>query len=134
MGYTDAAWRSDINTAGSGWIIFDKNNIEILHGSKSEFFVSSSLMAEAMAARSILLHAQATGISRICIKSDCQALLTAISSRLHPADIYGIILDIETLSSTFAYVVFMFIPRAQNLAADSLAKSALYLCNSTPTA
>ena len=38
-------------------------------------------------------------------------------------------MDVELLSSTFAFILFTFIPRAQNSRADSLEKSAF--CNST---
>ncbi|WZZ43285.1 hypothetical protein YC2023_039544 [Brassica napus] len=61
------------------------------------------------------------------------ALLGAIHSRSSPADIYGIIRDIKYLSSTFTYVVFNFIPRAQNSLADGPAKSAYTGVSSTLT-
>ena len=83
-------------------------------------------MAEALAIRSALLHALDAGITLICIKSDCQALINAISSKYHSADIYGIIRDIEALSYRFSRISFSFIPRSQNSMADTLAKSAMY--------
>ena len=87
-------------------------------------------MAEALAVRSALLIALEAGITRICVKSDCQALVAIISSRQHPADLHGITRDIELLSLSFDCISFVYISRNLNFAADTLAKSALY---STPT-
>ncbi|KAL0712642.1 hypothetical protein Bca4012_019620 [Brassica carinata] len=83
-------------------------------------------MAEAMAIRSALLHALEAGFSKICIKSDCQALVATITSNRHPADLYGISRDIEYLSSCFLSISFSFISRNLNSLADLLAKSVLY--------
>ncbi|KAL0698387.1 hypothetical protein Bca4012_054509 [Brassica carinata] len=88
-------------------------------------------MAEALAIRSALTHASEAGFSRICIKSDCQAFIAAISSKCHSADLFGIIQDIETLSSSFLSISFSFISRSLNCRADSLAKSVLQ--SSSPT-
>ena len=86
-------------------------------------------MAEALAIRSALLHALEAGFSRICIKSDCQALVAVITSTHHPTELYGITRDIEHLSLSFDCIAFTFIPRNLNVMADSLAKSVLYLAS-----
>ena len=84
-------------------------------------------MAEALAVRSALLHALEAGYSRICLKSDCQALVAIITSTYHPTELYGITRDIEHLSLSFDCIMFTFIPKNLNVMADSLAKSVLYL-------
>ncbi|KAF3495385.1 hypothetical protein DY000_02052382 [Brassica cretica] len=55
--------------------------------------------------RSALLHALEAGILEICIKSDCQALIAALSSKRHPADLYGITWDIETILTFYPYFI-----------------------------
>lgn len=88
-------------------------------------------MAEALAIRSALLHALDAVFPRICVKSDCQALVAAITSKYHPKDLYGISRDIEQLSYSFDRIVFAFIPRNLNVLADSLAKSVLYFVSAS---
>ena len=87
-------------------------------------------MAEALAVGEALLHAKALHLSNICLKSDNQVLIKALNSKQHPVEIYGINLDIENLSSSFSSITFSYVPRSLNLAADALAKSALYAFNS----
>ncbi|XP_013608331.1 PREDICTED: uncharacterized protein LOC106315106 [Brassica oleracea var. oleracea] len=124
--FTDAAWHSSTNRAGCGWYILTPEKTITLQGTRMFEHISSPLMAEALAIRSALLHALDAGITLICIKSDCQALINALSSKYHSADIYGIIRDIEALSYRFSRISFSFIPRSQNSMADTLAKSAMY--------
>ncbi|XP_048619867.1 uncharacterized protein LOC125590358 [Brassica napus] len=124
--FTDAAWHSSTNRVGCGWYILTPEKTITLQGTRMFEHISSPLMAEALAIRSALLHALDAGITLICIKSDCQALINALSSKYHSADIYGIIRDIEALSYRFSRISFSFIPRSQNSMADTLAKSAMY--------
>lgn len=132
--FTDAAWNADTLRAGSGWLVMGTDNEVIFQGSTTETAVSSPLMAEALAMRTALLHAKSAGYSKICINSDCQALLAANSSSHQPAELYGINRDIGTLSSSFSSVMFKFISLSQNFHADGLAKSALYSNYSAPIA
>ncbi|KAL0686375.1 hypothetical protein Bca4012_053223 [Brassica carinata] len=96
--YTDAAWSQATNRAGCGWCFMNHENVVFLQDARAFEFISSPLMAEAIAIRSALLHALKAEILEICIKSDCQALIVALSSKRHPADLYGITRDIKTLS------------------------------------
>ncbi|KAG2330605.1 hypothetical protein Bca52824_001785 [Brassica carinata] len=116
--FTDASWNATTNRAGCGW--YQGDGLCLLTD------VSSPMMGEAMAIRSALLHALEAGFSKICIKFDCQALVASISSKRHPADLYGISRDIEHLSSCFSSISFSFISRNLNSLTDSLAKSVLY--------
>ena len=124
---SDAAWQATTNRAGCGWIFTDHRDERLLQGTATFDHTVSPLMAEALAVRSALLHALEAGYSRICLKSDCQALVAIITSTHHPTELYGITRDIEHLSLSFDCIVFTFIPRNLNVMADSLAKSVLYL-------
>ncbi|XP_048591461.1 uncharacterized protein LOC125576128 [Brassica napus] len=124
--FTDAAWQAGTNKAGCGWIFPDCRNEGLCQRTKTFSYISSALMAEAMAVRSALINAREMGFSKICIKSDCQALVAIISSNQHPADLHGITRDIEHLSLSFDCISYVFILRNLNFVADALAKSALY--------
>ncbi|XP_048613512.1 uncharacterized protein LOC125587310 [Brassica napus] len=95
------------------------------HGTSTELCVASPLMAEALAVQEALLHARSLHLSNICLKSDNQVLVKALTSKQHPVEIYRINLDIENLSSSFSSVSFSYICRTLNPVADALAKSAL---------
>ncbi|KAL0828663.1 hypothetical protein Bca101_052341 [Brassica carinata] len=112
--YTDAAWSQATNRAGCGWCFMNHENVVFLQDARAFEFISSPLMAEAIAIRSALLHALKAEILEICIKSDCQALIVALSSKRHPADLYGITRDIKTLSLRFTRISFCFISRSLN--------------------
>ncbi|XP_013673720.1 uncharacterized protein LOC106378078 [Brassica napus] len=128
--FTDAAWQAGSNRAGCGWILKDHRDAWLKQGTSIFNHTSSPLMAEALAVRTALLNALDAGYTRICIKSDCQALVAIISSKQHPTDLHGITRDIEHLSLSFECISFVFISRILNSAADALAKSSLY---SAPT-
>ena len=83
----------------------NRENVAFLQDARAFEFISSPLMAEAIAIRSALLHALEAGILEICIKSDCQALIAALSSKRHPADLYGITWDIETILTFSPYFI-----------------------------
>ncbi|CAN7050254.1 unnamed protein product, partial [Brassica rapa subsp. trilocularis] len=115
---SDAAWQATTNRAGCGWIFTDHRDERLLQGTATFDHTVSPLMAEALAVRSALLHALEAGYSRICLKSDCQALVAIITSTHHPTELYGITRDIEHLSLSFDCIVFTFIPRNLNVMAD----------------
>lgn len=127
---TDAAWRSDQKAAGLGWIFSDQDSVELNRASRLQHHVSSACMAEALAIREALLHASSLNINQICLRTDSQVLVRAISSRSRTMDLHGVLSDIDSLafspSSSFSKYSFQFIPRAQNGPADSLAKSCLF--------
>ncbi|KAG2256955.1 hypothetical protein Bca52824_076249 [Brassica carinata] len=89
------------------------------------------LTAEALALRWTISTANSNGFSNVCFNTDCQSLLAAINSKDPPADLYGIVQDIEQLSSLLCSVSFKFIARLLNSTADRLAKSSL--CNAIVT-
>ena len=125
--HSDASWSSHTKAAGCGWWFSDTAGTKLGQGSSTEQHVSSPLMAEAIAVREALLHAKTLQFTKICLKSDNQVLINALSSKIHPVEIYGLNLDIEALSATFSFLHFSFIPRRLNSVADLIAKSAT--CN-----
>ncbi|XP_048615932.1 uncharacterized protein LOC125588489 [Brassica napus] len=127
--YTDAAWRLQDKTAGCSWVLHNPSLEETRQGTSTERFVASPLMAEALAVREALLQAKALHLTNICLKSDNQVLIKALSSKQHPVELYGINLDIENLSLSFTSISFAHVPRSLNSVADALAKSALYSLN-----
>ncbi|XP_018454031.1 uncharacterized protein LOC108825204 [Raphanus sativus] len=127
---TDAAWRANRQLAGLGWILTDRDSTELHRASKPASNVSSACMAEALAIREALLHASSLQHTNICIRTDSQVLVRAITTRRRSTELYGILSDIDSLaffpSSPFVSCVFIFTPRASNGPADSLAKSCLF--------
>lgn len=83
-------------------------------------------MGEALAVKSALLSASSSGITTLEICSDNQTLIRVLNNKLFDKEIYGIAHDISNLSSAlFVDVSFSFLPRAENLRADALAKACL---------
>ena len=126
---TDAAWRSDLMAAGMGWIITDRYGHEISRDTASQLNVTSACMAEALAIREALIHASTQHITHICLRTDSQVLARAISKRRRPTELYGILSDIDSLtsspSSPFLECNVVFTPRSRNGPADLLSKSCL---------
>ncbi|XP_024015914.1 uncharacterized protein LOC112089169 [Eutrema salsugineum] len=123
--FTDAAWRSEDKSAGLGWIFVEPNRQPISEHSHTEKFVSSPLVAEALTVREALLYARSVQRQILHINSDSQTLIAAIRSGDLPAEIYGVLQDIKSISASFSLVTFNFISRSLNSVADSIAKKAL---------
>ena len=83
-------------------------------------------MAEALAIREALLQARGHGHINIAIRSDAQILIRAINGRDQIKGLYGILQDIHNLTCYLSTSVFSFISRKDNVAADNLAKKALF--------
>ena len=98
---------------------------EPVRGSQAQRFVNSPLMAEALAIRFSLRVAASLEIQHLRVCSDCQTLIRAINNRAMVSEIFGVVADINHLSSLFISISFAFIPRSQNSEADALAKHAL---------
>ncbi|KAL0722310.1 hypothetical protein Bca4012_036909 [Brassica carinata] len=128
--YTDAAWRASDGATGCGWIFQRSGNQDTRQGSSYFTNIRSPLLGEALAMRLALSHALSLGINRVCVYSDCQLLVRAISSKSPPVEFYGITRDIETLSLQFEPFCLFYISRTLNKSADLLEKSAL--CNVSP--
>ncbi|XP_018464249.1 uncharacterized protein LOC108835502 [Raphanus sativus] len=121
----DAAWDSSTRRAGLAWLIKDTASNIQESGSQTIDSVASPLVAEALALRLGLQTAASKGISEILFLSDCSTLIRAISSNSQIKEIFGILKDINQISSAFACSRFSHISRSQNRDADFIAKQAL---------
>ncbi|KAG2316483.1 hypothetical protein Bca52824_019605 [Brassica carinata] len=90
------------------------------------YFVSSPLVAEALALREALAHCRSQGILHLHCQADSQQLIKALTSKDLIPEIYGIVSDIFLLESSFVSVTFEWLHRSKNKTADALAKQALY--------
>ncbi|CAA7053813.1 unnamed protein product [Microthlaspi erraticum] len=122
--HTDGAWNPETKIAGAGWIFHNQADDRLDSGQGAEPFANSAIMAEAIAIRSALLQAIDKDYLKICIKSDAQDLVRALTSQEQVKEIYGLLFDIKTLASFFTAISFVFIPRSANFEADALAKLA----------
>ncbi|CAN6931355.1 unnamed protein product [Brassica oleracea] len=128
---SDAVWRKETNNAGLGWVIIGSQDGLIYEGQGHARFVSSPLMAEALAVKGMLLAASHLTTTNVWIRSDSLELIRAINSNTYPMELYGVLKDIEFLSASFDFIYFSHISRSCNSRADSLAKNALLCDHST---
>ncbi|KAG5382216.1 hypothetical protein IGI04_033686 [Brassica rapa subsp. trilocularis] len=124
---TDAAWNKASKAAGLACIFKNNTGIEVHRASWNQDFVTSPLMAEAMAVRLALLTAASLDIFDLQVRSDNQTVLRAITRKQQIKEIYDILADINRLSLSFASLSFVFTPCSENAEADGLAKSSLRL-------
>lgn len=94
-------------------------------GQRETSFVSSVLVAESLALRDAVLANRRLGVKEVQFEADSAQLIMAITSKMPPMEIYGIVEDITRLSVDFEFVVFVWIPRLRNVEADCIAKQAL---------
>ncbi|XP_024004940.1 uncharacterized protein LOC112082080 [Eutrema salsugineum] len=102
---SDAAWREDMNLAGTCWIFMNKGTITD-QGSKAVHHVPSPLIGEALALRSALNHAIQLGIQNLAMRSDSLDLINSINSDKKIKELHGILQDVKTLSARFNFVSF----------------------------
>ncbi|CAE5958563.1 unnamed protein product [Arabidopsis arenosa] len=133
--FVDAAWHATTGVCGQGWIIYDPSGNAPLRFSDSQHFVASALTAEALALRNALLtiknDPRLATITSLEMFSDSQTLISALKSKASSKELKAILLDITCLSESFSSIAFNFIPRLDNVVADSIAKSALLAANSS---
>lgn len=128
----DGAWDPSTKNCGFGGVFSGwrpHREIEPLQASRR--FVSSALMAEALAIRSAVMHAASLNIKSLMILSDSLSLVQLLKEGGSVPALFGILFDIYHFSSTFSVISFSYVPRLSNIMADSVAKSDLLLLNST---
>ncbi|KAF3564183.1 hypothetical protein DY000_02013644 [Brassica cretica] len=119
---SDAAWREDSRIAGLGWTI--QKNSEISKYCAHCHFVTSPLVAEALALREAISKCKELGIQRLLCETDSTQLVNIITSRKPSPPIYGIVIDIISLFSEFELIHIRWIHRENNKVTD--------IMNSTP--
>lgn len=112
-------------SAGLGWTFTNREGSLRINASQIEEYVSSPLQAEVLAARAALMDAHDHGWQYLCLKSDSKELIQAIKTEEHSKEIYGIVKDINQLSTLFSFISFSFVSRSDNVLTDDLAKVAL---------
>jgi len=125
-GFTDAAWKAETKEAGFGWHFSDFLCNTERHGRSSASNVRSPLMAEALAMLHAIHQARDLGYKKLSLASDSQQLIKALNLELQSKELYGILHDILSLSLTFDFIRFCFVPRDKNRRADEIAKEALF--------
>lgn len=130
--YSDAAWNASSGNCGMGWHFSDPTSAPAGTFSSKRRSVSSALVAEALALRAAVSTAANRGIDSLMVFSDSKSLITLLSTKKNNVWIQGLLADIHSLSKTFSFLSFNFIPREGNVLADTLAKTALVSLANSP--
>ena len=128
--FSDAAWDSSTGNCGLGWQLRDAEGTSAESSSSHRRFVTSALVAEALAVKAVVNAAVSSHVSSLIVYSDSKALILLLNSQGQDVALKGILHDIHQLAQSFTSISFKFIPRLANAHADSLAKSALYYLRS----
>lgn len=72
------------------------------------------------------------GFKDLVCFSDCRSLTDNLTGKTSVTGLEGILHDISMLSHSLSSISFVFIPRLKNVAADTLAKSALVVSVNSP--
>ncbi|CAN6876133.1 unnamed protein product [Brassica oleracea] len=123
--FVDAVWDSTAKRAGTAWILNKHLPHHARSGSQIFDNVNSPLMAESLALRNGIEEFIKAGVQSTTVFSDCQTFIRAIVNKSRIKEVYGVLQDIDRLSSLFVSICFQFIPRSQNRETDFLAKQAL---------
>lgn len=122
---TDAAWNKSSNKAGLAWVFIEITDAKKNQGSMTQDFVTSPLIAEALALRSGLVSAADMNLTQIHIFSDNSTLIRAINNDMQIKEIYEIITDIQQIASAFVDISFSHLSRNFNSETYTLAKNAI---------
>lgn len=130
--YVDAASDAGSGNCGLGGLFSGHQSASRLPRlCESRPFVSSALMAEALAVRRVVMTATFTNIKRLLILSDSLTLINILRNKESRSALFGIVFDIYHFSSYFDVISFSHILRLSNCEADSIAKCALALFSVT---
>lgn len=132
--FTDGAWDAKSKYGGMGWIFKDLEGSTLAQGSDARSFVSSALMAEALALKSAISSAIHLGFLNLRCLSDSRSLISLFTTDSSVIYFQGTFHVIRALSSSLLSISFVFTPRLANVCADGLAKTALLLFVSSPHA
>ncbi|KAF2590710.1 hypothetical protein F2Q70_00041158 [Brassica cretica] len=122
---SNAAYDAQSRRAGLAWIINKPSGRMIHQESRIQNFVPSPLVAEALALRAGLIDAVKLELPKLQMLSDNSTLVRAINNDAQAKEIFGIINDIQQISSAFVEISFTHISRSLNEDADRLAKLSL---------
>ena len=120
---TYAAWNENLNLAGLGWTTKRQNRVSTF--SSLARHVATPLAAEDLALREALLKCRELGLPKLRCESDSAILVKAINLKAPLVGLYGILVDINTITSSFKSISFTWISRERNKVADGLVKTVL---------
>ncbi|XP_056852939.1 uncharacterized protein LOC130502211 [Raphanus sativus] len=130
--HVDAAWKQETKTCGIGGVFTGAYIPSPPIISYSRRFISSALIAEALAVRSAVMMAASSNIQSLTVLSDSQVLILLLKAKDSRPALHGIMSDIYHLSRLFKTLSFYFIPRLENREADHVAKLALLSATELP--
>lgn len=130
--YVDAAWRKETKTCGIGDIFRGTTPTTPSPISYSRRFISSALIAEALAVRSAVSMATSSNIKSLTVYSDSLVLISLLKTKESRPTLYGIVFDIYHFSRLFTNISFCYVPRLANSEADNVAKSVFLNLDVTP--
>ncbi|XP_013751397.2 uncharacterized protein LOC106453727 [Brassica napus] len=122
---SDAAYEKKAKRARVAWIFSDTTGNCINQGTTTFNSISSPLIAEAIALRAGVLSAVDLEYPKLKAFSDNLTLIRAINNDMQVKEIFGIVKDIQQISSVFVEKSFSHVSRALNGEADRLAKFSL---------
>lgn len=121
----DAAYDAHSRRAGLVWIFKDSSGSLLSQGSSTSDLVISPLIAEALTLRSGIISAVNLEFPKLKVSSDNLMLIRAIHNDTQVKEIFGIVKDIQQISSVFVEISFVHVSRSSNEEADRLPKQTL---------
>lgn len=88
-------------------------------------------MAEAIALRSAVMTAASSNIRSLTVLSDSKVLISMVKARESIPALFGILSGVYHFSCLFDYISFVYVPRVENIEADTVAKSVLSMLNNS---
>lgn len=131
--FSDGAWDVATGNCGIGWLLRGADNSVAESSSSHRRFVSSALVAEALAVKTAFSAAVSSHVSSIVIHSDSKNLISILKSQGQDVVLKGVLYDIRLLARSFSSISFVYVPRLANVEADLLAKAALVSISSSAT-
>ncbi|WZY78541.1 hypothetical protein YC2023_024925 [Brassica napus] len=127
----DAAWDALSGNCGIGGVFSGSSCLQLDPLCESRSHVSSALMAEAITIRSAVMHAASLNVKSLMIMSDSLSMVKLVKGKGSFPALFGILFDIYHFSLSFDVISFSYVSRLSNVMADSVARSALSLLNSS---
>lgn len=130
--FSDAAWNKTSGAGGIGWLCTAPDGTMLFKGTTAREVVASALTAEALALKAAITDAVERQTKDLICYSDSKSLINLITGNKSVIPLQGILHDIDVLSRSLSSISFVFLPRSDNVAADCLAKEALFLISNSP--
>lgn len=123
--FSDASWDQATGNCGLGWLLWDSGNSIAESSSSHRLFVSSALVAEALAVKAAVATAVSHYVSSLTINSDSKTLVMLLKTQGQDVNLRGVLHDIYVLARSLTTISYHFVPRVMNSQADTIAKTAL---------